>query len=107
MKIDAQARRTIVQHEVPRSITRPGQDPVDPTLDKSDEQRLDVSSRNPQVTVRVLTRLLAQQRIDGPAAAHARVDALIAENAEQSNRRLGPHDMRAHLSPLLRRLASP
>ncbi len=73
----------VVQHEVPRPITRARQDPVDSALRERDEQRLDVGSRQPQVQVRMLTRLLPQQRVDGPAAAHAGIDSVIAEHAEK------------------------
>src|SRR3954471_10647555 len=61
MKVDA-SFATVVNDEVPRAIVRPWEQPVEPQVDEGSRQRLQVIGNDPQVEVRVPTRLCALSR---------------------------------------------
>lgn len=78
VQVDPQPN-AVVQDEVPRPVARPREEPVDTSLRERDKQLLKVCGRRPYVKVRMVSRLLPEQRIHAPSAPDTRIHAVGVE----------------------------
>jgi hypothetical protein len=74
---------TIVQDEIPRSVVAPRQNPVDTVCGEDHDELRELFGRKPQIEVKVVARLLAEQGIHGPASADAGVSSLFLERLDE------------------------
>jgi len=74
---------TIVQDEIPRSGVARRQNPVDTTCGEDHDELRELFGRQPQIEVRVVARLLAEQGIHTPASADAGVSSLFLERLDE------------------------
>src|SRR4051794_29658495 len=95
MQIDA-AIAAVVQDPVPRTVTGPRVDTIDPLTHQTSQQSVQFIRRHPEVQVAVGTRLLAQQRVDAPSTADARMDSQIRYLRDELARLVHRHLMLNH-----------
>jgi hypothetical protein len=75
VQVDAQLA-AVVEYEVPRPITWPGEHAVDAEIGQGHDERLEGPRVQPQVEVGVLACLFAQRGIGGPPSSHVDVGAV-------------------------------
>ena len=74
---------TVVQDEIPRSVVALRQNPVDTMCGEDHDELCELFGRQPQIEVRVVARLVAEQGIHTPASADTGVSSLCLERLDE------------------------
>jgi hypothetical protein len=76
----------VMQYEVPGPVAGPRMDPIESLVDEGHEEALGLSRVDPDVEIRMLSSLPAQQRVDGPTSADTDRDPARIERRQQRPR---------------------